>query len=111
MPRRIQVTHFETHIPEPQNTKNRYSALEDDLTTMGNKRNYSLEQMLSSKVNHFRLIHHTFIEYLLCAHRCSENGEEEGCCKLNKYSEQREFTVAAVSGNSMCCAFVWPYFN
>lgn len=27
------------------------------------------------------------------------------------YSEQREFIVVAISGNSMCCVFVLSYFN
>lgn len=31
--------------------------------------------------------------------------------ELNKSPEQRELTVAAASGNSVCCAFVVSHFT
>lgn len=34
-----------------------------------------------------------------------------GPAKSNKYSEQREFIVMAISSNSVYCVFVLSYFN
>lgn len=53
----------------------------------------------------------SFIEHVLSIYYAPDTDMGTGHAKLNKYPEQREFLVVAISSNSMCCIFVLSDFN